>query len=95
MKCGQLNHTLIDGHLVCDGEDVNSTCWTVCIEGYEKENALTGSFKCEENGEWNGERTTCIQKDCGPLEQVINIMKNLEISISEYQWKTLNENKIN
>lgn len=43
----------------------------MCIEGYEKENALTGSFECEENGEWNGERTTCIRKDCGPLEQVV------------------------
>ena len=35
-KCGYLNHTMPDGHLVCNGENINSTCWTVCIEGYEK-----------------------------------------------------------
>lgn len=70
-KCGYLNHTMADGHLVCNGENINSTCWTVCIEGYEKENALIGNFECEENGEWNGERTTCIRKDCGSLDQVV------------------------
>ena len=73
LKCEKLNHTMSNGHLVCNGEDINSTCWTVCIEGYQKENELTGSLKCEENGEWNGERTTCIRKDCGPLEQVEKI----------------------
>ena len=71
LKCGYLDHTMPDGHLVCNGEDINSTCWTVCIEGYEKESALTGSFECEENGEWNGERTACIRKDCGSLNQVV------------------------
>lgn len=71
LKCGYLSHTMPDGHLVCNGENINSTCWTVCIEGYEKENALIGNFECEENGEWNGERTTCIRKDCGSLDQVV------------------------
>jgi len=73
LKCGYLNHTMPDGHLVCNGEDINSTCWTVCIEGYEKENKLIGNFKCEENGEWNGKRTTCIRKDCGYLDEVVKI----------------------
>ena len=76
VKCGYLDHTMPDGHLVCNGEEINSTCWTVCIEGYEKGNALIGSLQCEENGEWNGERTTCIKKDCGSLEQVVKTFRN-------------------
>lgn len=75
LKCGHLDHTMEDGHLVCNGEDINATCWTVCIEGYKKENAMIGSFECEENGEWNGERTTCIRKDCGSLDQVVNTLE--------------------
>lgn len=71
LKCEQLSHTLADGHLVCNGVEIGATCWTVCIEGYKKENELIGSFECEENGEWNGERTTCVRKDCGSHDQVV------------------------
>ena len=71
LKCEVLSRVLENGYLVCNGMDINSTCWTRCIEGYEKENALTGSYICLENGEWEGEGTTCVRKDCGSLDQVI------------------------
>ncbi len=61
----------------------------MCIEGYEKENALTGRFECKENGEWNGERTTCIRKDCGPLEQVECKIFISELELSDSRGKLL------
>ena len=76
LKCEVLSRVLENGYLVCDGMDINSTCWTRCIEGYEKENALTGSYICLENGEWEGEGTTCVRKDCGSLDQVIVSLSN-------------------
>jgi len=76
LKCELLSRVLENGYLVCDGMDINSTCWTRCIEGYEKENALTGSYICLENGEWEGEGTTCVRKDCGSLDQVIVSLSN-------------------
>ena len=42
----------------------------MCIEGYEKENGLIGSYICEENGKWQGEGTACVKKDCGSHDQV-------------------------
>ena len=76
LKCEVLSRVLENGYLVCNGMDINSTCWTRCIEGYEKENALTGSYICLENGEWEGEGTTCVRKDCGSLDQVIVSLSN-------------------
>ena len=76
LKCELLSRVLKNGYLVCDGMDINSTCWTICIEGYQKENALTGSYICLENGEWEGEGTTCVRKDCGSLDQVIVSLSN-------------------
>ena len=76
LKCEVLSRVLENGYLVCNGMDLNSTCWTTCIEGYEKENALTGSYICLENGEWEGEGTTCVRKDCGSLDQVIVSLSN-------------------
>ena len=71
LKCERLSRVLENGYLVCDGMDINSTCWTRCIDGYEKENPLTGSYICLENREWEGEGATCVRKDCGSLDQVI------------------------
>ena len=76
LKCERLSQVLENGYLVCDGMDINSTCWTRCIEGYEKENPLTGSYICLENGEWEGEGATCVRKDCGSLDQVIVSLSN-------------------
>ena len=76
LKCERLSRVLENGYLVCDGMDINSTCWTRCIEGYEKENPLTGSYICLENGEWEGEGATCVRKDCGSLDQVIVSLSN-------------------
>ena len=73
LKCEALLHELANGHLVCNGVEINSTCWTVCIEGYEKENAQIGSYMCQENGEWSGKGTACVKKDCGSLDQVVKI----------------------
>ena len=72
LKCEPFSHTLEDGHVVCNGETIGSRCWTVCIEGFEKENDSFGSFECQESGEWSGERTRCVQKDCGSLTQVVD-----------------------
>jgi len=41
-----------------------------CIEGYEKNNASSGSYSCEADGKWNGEKTVCVPKDCGVPPQV-------------------------
>lgn len=79
LKCEPFPHTLADGYVVCNGEVNGSTCWTVCIEGYEKEKALIGSFECQENGEWSGEGTTCAKKDCGPLNQVFKNFQMLKL----------------
>ena len=76
LKCEPLSRGLENGYLVCNGMDINSTCWTRCIEGYEKENPVTGSYICLENGEWEGEGTTCVRKDCGSLDQVIVSLSN-------------------
>ena len=76
LKCERLSRVLENGYLVCDGMDINSTCWTRCIEGYEKENPQTGSYICLENGEWEGEGATCVRKDCGSLDQVIVSLSN-------------------
>lgn len=76
LKCEHLSRVLENGYLFCDGVNINSTCWTRCIEGYEKENALTGSYICLENGKWEGEGTTCVQKDCGSLDQVMVSLSN-------------------
>ena len=76
LKCELLLRVLENGYLVCEGMDINSTCWTRCIEGYEKENPLTGSYICLENGEWEGEGTTCARKDCGSLDQVMVSLSN-------------------
>lgn len=76
LKCEHLSRVLENGYLFCDGVNINSTCWTRCIEGYEKENALTGSYICLENGEWEGEGTTCVRKDCGFLDQVMVSLSN-------------------
>ena len=76
LKCERLSRVLENGYLVCDGMDINSTCWTRCIEGYEKENPLTGSYICLENREWEGEGATCVRKDCGSLDQVIVSLSN-------------------
>ena len=70
-KCEPLSHSLENGYIVCDGENVNSTCWTVCLEGYKKEDLLMGSYNCQVNGEWSGEHTTCTPKDCGTPSQVL------------------------
>lgn len=61
---------MLNGHLVCNGIEINSTCWTVCIEGYEKENERMGNLKCLENGEWDGKRTSCMKKGCGVFQKV-------------------------
>ena len=76
LKCERLSRVLKNGYLDCDGMNINSTCWTRCIEGYKKENALTGSYICLENGEWEGEGTTCVRKDCGSLDQVVVSLSN-------------------
>ena len=78
LKCELLSRVLKNGYLDCDGMNINSTCWTICIEGYQKENALTGSYICLENGEWEGEGTTCVRKDCGSLDQVIVSLRWLD-----------------
>lgn len=41
-----------------------------CNEGYEKNNALSGSYACEADGKWSGEKMVCIPRDCGPPPQV-------------------------
>ena len=41
-----------------------------CFEGYEKNNASSGSYACEADGKWYGEKTVCIPKDCGAPLQV-------------------------
>ena len=41
-----------------------------CIEGYEKNNALSGSYACEADGKWHGEKIVCIPKDCGSPPKV-------------------------
>lgn len=41
-----------------------------CFEGYEKNNASSGSYACEADGKWYGEKTVCIPKDCGTPLQV-------------------------
>ena len=90
LKCELLSRVLKNGYLVCDGMDINSTCWTICIEGYQKENALTGSYICLENGEWEGEGTTCVRKDCGSLDQVIVSLSNENtyvLDIMNSNWK--------
>lgn len=81
LKCEALSHDLANGHLVCNGIEIYSSCWTVCIEGYEKENAQIGSYVCQENGEWNGERTLCVRKDCRSFHQVTKT-KN----VIKYVW---------
>ena len=43
-----------------------------CIEGYEKNNALSGSYACEADGKWHGEKIVCIPKDCGSPPKVNN-----------------------
>ena len=41
-----------------------------CVEGYEKNNVSSGSYACEADGKWSGEKTVCIPKDCGAPSQV-------------------------
>ena len=89
LKCERLSQVLENGYLVCDGMDINSTCWTRCIEGYEKENPLTGSYICLENGEWEGEGATCVRKDCGSLDQVIVSLSN----VNTYVLDIMNSNR--
>ena len=59
-----------NGHLVCNGIEINSTCSTVCIEGYEKENEQMGDLKCLENGKWDDKRTSCMKEGCGVFQKV-------------------------
>ena len=82
LKCQALSRVLENGYVVCNGININSTCWTRCIEGYEKENALRGSYICLENGEWEGEGTTCVRRDCGSLDEVIVSLSNENTYVS-------------
>ena len=41
-----------------------------CIEGYEKNSALSGSYACEADGKWSGEKIVCTPKECGSPPQV-------------------------
>ena len=70
LECKELSHDLANGHLVCNGIKINSTCWTLCIKGYEKKYVQAGNYRCVENGEWDGEGTSCVKKDCGVLQKV-------------------------
>ena len=83
LKCQALSRVLENGYLVCNGININSTCWTRCIEGYEKENALSGSYICLENGEWEGEGTTCVRRDCGSLDEVIVSLRPMRTLTSQ------------
>lgn len=53
------------------GTKYRDTCEVNCIEGYEKDNASSGSYACEADGKWSGEKTVCVPKDCGAPRQVI------------------------
>lgn len=76
LECKELSHDLANGHLVCNGIKINSTCWTLCIKGYEKKYVQAGNYRCVENGEWDGEGTSCVKKDCGVLQKVSNAVHN-------------------
>ena len=54
----------------CTGTKYRDTCEVNCNEGYEKNNASSGSYTCEADGKWSGEKTVCIPKDCGAPPQV-------------------------
>lgn len=60
----------------CTGTKYRDTCEVNCIEGYEKKNALTGSYACEDDGKWSGAETSCTPKDCGAPHQVVKRRTN-------------------
>ena len=58
----------------CTGTKYRDICTVHCLEGYKKENLSRGMYSCEGNGEWSGEDTNCLPKDCGvPLHQVYEL----------------------
>ena len=54
----------------CTGTKYRDTCEVNCIEGHKKNNASSGSYACEADGKWSGEKMVCIPKDCGAPPQV-------------------------
>ncbi|PFX20514.1 Thrombospondin-3b [Stylophora pistillata] len=81
LKCEPFLHTMEDGHVVCNGEAINSSCWTVCIQGFEKENETIGSFECQEGGEWSacfsGDICTICNKVNGSCVQQPNNLQSI------------------